>query len=80
MICPVLGLEESDAAGDTDGPGCRCDWALSIPDQRPLLAVENLSVQFLAAGAPVSAVTDVNFELKRGEVLCLLGESGCGKT
>ena len=54
--------------------------ALSIPDQRPLLAVENLSVQFLAAGAPVSAVTDVNFELKRGEVLCLLGESGCGKT
>ena len=47
---------------------------------RSLLAVRNLSVQFERAGAPARAVTNVSFELKRGEVLCLLGESGCGKT
>ena len=46
----------------------------------PLLAVENLSVRFVGDDAPVRAVSDVSFTVERGEVLCLLGESGCGKT
>jgi peptide/nickel transport system ATP-binding protein len=45
-----------------------------------LLEVENLSVEFVGEGAPVRAVDGVSFTLERGEVLCLLGESGCGKT
>jgi peptide/nickel transport system ATP-binding protein len=49
-------------------------------DGAPLLRVDGLRVTFTGQGASVTAVNDVSFELGRGEVLCLLGESGCGKT
>ncbi|HEX2137890.1 MAG TPA: ABC transporter ATP-binding protein [Microvirga sp.] len=42
----------------------------------PLLSVENLSVDI--GGAPV--VDDVSFAMNAGEVLALVGESGCGKS
>ncbi len=45
-----------------------------------ILKVEDLSIGF-ANDEGVTAITDrVNFELRRGEVLGLVGESGCGKT
>ena len=44
-----------------------------------LLSVRGLGVQFLG-NPPVQALTDVSFELGRGEVLALLGESGSGKS
>lgn len=46
-----------------------------------LLRVENLSVGFYQEDEGLVAITDqVNFELKPGEILGLVGESGCGKT
>jgi oligopeptide/dipeptide ABC transporter ATP-binding protein len=44
----------------------------------PLIAVEGLGVRF--RGAPAEVVAGVSFDLRRGETLCLVGESGCGKS
>jgi oligopeptide/dipeptide ABC transporter ATP-binding protein len=49
----------------------------------PLLTVENLSVGFAREDDASSldlAVEEVSFTLRRGKTLCLVGESGCGKT
>lgn len=45
-----------------------------------ILEVKNLKVEFCVEDAVIKAVDNVNFSLKRGEVLALLGESGCGKS
>ncbi|WP_114853170.1 ABC transporter ATP-binding protein [Brachybacterium sp. YJGR34] len=45
----------------------------------PVLTVEGLNVVY-EVEQPVHAVKDASFELRRGEVLGLAGESGCGKT
>jgi peptide/nickel transport system ATP-binding protein len=46
----------------------------------PLLEVQNLSVKFVSREATVTAVNGATFSLRGGEVLCLLGESGSGKS
>lgn len=45
-----------------------------------LLEVKNLSVDYSAASGAVHAVDNVSLTLKRGEILGLAGESGCGKS
>jgi peptide/nickel transport system ATP-binding protein len=45
-----------------------------------ILKVSNLRTHFLTRRGIVKAVDGVDFELRRGECLCLVGESGCGKT
>lgn len=46
-----------------------------------LLEVRHLSIDYVSDGqAPAHAAEDVSFVLREGEVLGLVGESGCGKT
>ena len=46
----------------------------------PLLKVENLHVHFDSYAGAVHAVRGVSFTVEKGEVLAIVGESGCGKT
>ncbi|WP_144637090.1 ABC transporter ATP-binding protein [Bordetella genomosp. 13] len=46
----------------------------------PLVEVEDLSVRFVSRDMNVPVVNGVSFSLAQGEVLCLLGESGSGKS
>lgn len=45
-----------------------------------ILEVTNLQVSFSSYGGEVQAVRGVNFSLKKGETLAIVGESGCGKS
>lgn len=45
-----------------------------------LLQAENLSVDIPVPGGVLHAVRRVNFNVNQGETLCLVGESGCGKS
>lgn len=45
-----------------------------------LLSIRNLSVNFKVYGGVVHAVRHLNLEVKRGETLAIVGESGCGKS
>ncbi|MFN8446985.1 MAG: ATP-binding cassette domain-containing protein, partial [Caldilineaceae bacterium] len=50
-------------------------------EEPPLLEVNHLSVDYVAVGKkPAHALEDVSFQLRRGEMLGVVGESGCGKT
>ena len=44
------------------------------------LEVNNLTTCFRTVKGDVTAVDDVSFSLKKGETLCIVGESGCGKS
>src|SRR5687767_14862884 len=47
----------------------------------PLLRVRNLAKHYVDMhGATIRAVDDVSFDLACGEVIGVVGESGCGKT
>jgi peptide/nickel transport system ATP-binding protein/oligopeptide transport system ATP-binding protein len=45
-----------------------------------LLSVKNLRVYFRGHDSVARAVDGVTFEVRQGETVCLVGESGCGKT
>ncbi len=54
----------------------------NLPDSEVLLRVENLCQYFRSKSGKFEnrAVDDVSFDVKKGEVFGLVGESGCGKT
>lgn len=60
------------------------DWngmrSAGQPRGNPVLEVENLQVRIPTSQGLVTAVDRVSFEVRRGELLAVLGESGCGKS
>jgi peptide/nickel transport system ATP-binding protein len=45
-----------------------------------LYSIKNLTVEYTTRAGPVRAVDDVSFDIYRGEILGLVGESACGKS
>lgn len=64
---------QSEAGGTSEEKKSRKDAPV-------LLDVRNLSVQFVNNGTVAQAVQNVSFQLHEGEMMGLVGESGCGKT
>ena len=45
-----------------------------------ILEIENLSVHYVGKTSTVKAVENASLKLEEGELLGIVGESGCGKT
>lgn len=81
MRFPVIDIKTGETTKpESEGP---------LPDtlEKPVLEVKNLVTRFdIRSGlfgrksGAVHAVEDVSFDLKPGETLSLVGESGCGKS
>jgi len=53
---------------------------MMMNENNVLLSVRGLSTHFFTDRGVARAVEDVSFDIRRGEVLALVGESGCGKS
>jgi len=51
-----------------------------MEDNAVILNIENLKIAFKMRQGNVTAVNDVSFQLRKGHVLGIVGESGCGKS
>lgn len=48
--------------------------------QTPVLDVKQLQTTFFSADGQIPAVDEISFSVKKGEILGIVGESGCGKS
>ena len=46
----------------------------------PLLKVEHLSYAYHSAGGETCALSDLSFQVEKGEFIAIVGPSGCGKS
>jgi len=51
-----------------------------MTDNNTLLSVQNLKVYFRSGDECARAVDGVSFQVRKNETVCIVGESGCGKT
>lgn len=49
-------------------------------EKERILEVENLRVSYYTYAGEVQAVRGISFQLHKGEILAIIGESGCGKS
>lgn len=56
------------------------DRGFEAGGEAPVLEVRGLTTEFPAPGGAFRVVDEVSLSIGRGDVLCLVGESGCGKS
>jgi ABC-2 type transport system ATP-binding protein len=56
------------------------DSCSSLPDNNSIIRIDHLTKVFNGKNQTVTAVDDVTFEVKRGEIFGLLGPNGAGKS
>lgn len=66
--------------GLTDAAARLRERARQLPDGEPVLTVRNLTIGFDRRHRGVDIVGGISFDVRPGEVLGLVGESGCGKS
>ncbi|WP_158840043.1 dipeptide/oligopeptide/nickel ABC transporter permease/ATP-binding protein [Saccharothrix deserti] len=71
-VLPIAGLRET---GERLSRRAR-----ALDDREAVLEVEHLAISFRDRHNGVNVVDDVSFTVRAGEVLGLIGESGCGKS
>ncbi len=65
------------SAGDTHNPSV---IQATLCNLNSILTIKDLHTQFFLDEGTVRAVDGVNLEIPRGKTLCVVGESGCGKS
>ncbi len=82
VLNPRLETHHLSAAGERPAQaGTPVGWEPALWEKRVLLEVRDLSVDYIVPNQrPARAVEKVSFTLREGELLGLVGESGCGKT
>jgi oligopeptide/dipeptide ABC transporter ATP-binding protein len=51
-----------------------------LATENPLVVVENLETTFYLNSGPFRAVNNISYDIKKGQTLGIVGESGCGKS
>lgn len=53
---------------------------MNLVEPDMLLEIDNLSVDYKTAHGELAALRDISFDVKKGEIVGIVGESGCGKS
>lgn len=51
-----------------------------ITDKQELISINNVDLDYEGRKGSIKALQDINFNIFRGEFICVLGPSGCGKS
>ncbi|MGP4016256.1 dipeptide/oligopeptide/nickel ABC transporter permease/ATP-binding protein [Saccharopolyspora sp. 5N708] len=72
--------ERTELPGLAEAAHRLAERARPLPDGEPVLRVRDLAIGFDGRHGGVDIVDGISFDVRPGEVLGLVGESGCGKT